>query len=126
MITLQTITGLLIAAVLNVLGTGQHEVAQVENEPVVKEESALLNQDLWFLVTPTSIPDQEDQENQLITAALGEDVEPNCGGSSVICAVKLRIPATADPTDFENQSVADALSNGATAPPGGIQYDHQN
>jgi len=38
MITLQAITGLLIAAVLNVLGTGQHEVAQVEKEPVVKEE----------------------------------------------------------------------------------------
>jgi len=40
MITLQTITGLLIAAVLNVLGTNQHEVAQVENESVVKEGSA--------------------------------------------------------------------------------------
>lgn len=37
MITLQTITGLLIAAVLNVLGTDQREVAKVENEPVVKE-----------------------------------------------------------------------------------------
>ncbi|MFC3198230.1 hypothetical protein ACFOET_11465 [Parapedobacter deserti] len=40
MITLQTITGLLIAAVLNVQGTGQREVVQVENEPVVKEVSA--------------------------------------------------------------------------------------
>jgi len=39
MITLQAITGLLIAAVLNVLGTGQREVAKVENEPVVKTES---------------------------------------------------------------------------------------
>lgn len=38
MITLQAITGLLIAAVLNVPGTSQREVAQVEEKPVVKEE----------------------------------------------------------------------------------------
>ncbi|SKB59580.1 hypothetical protein SAMN05660226_02271 [Parapedobacter luteus] len=51
MIILKTITGLLIAAVLYVPGTTQHEVAKVGEEPVVKENPTEIEQTMfWYNV----------------------------------------------------------------------------
>ncbi|SEK41259.1 hypothetical protein [Parapedobacter koreensis] len=121
-----TITGLLIAAVLHVPGTTQREVTKVEDEPVVKEEVAMQTQDLWFMVDVSQATNPSDQGQQVIQTAYDGDIGTPCPGGSTICAVRLRIPADADPSDFENQTVADALSNGASAPTGGIQYAHQS
>ena len=95
MITLQTITGLLIAAVLNVLGTGQHEVAKVENEPVVKEGVTALD-NVWYVYDGDPI-DLEDgnYESDILDAtkytrfSADPNQSPNCLGSNQICSVRL-------------------------------------
>ena len=105
MITLQAITGLLIAAVLNVPGTGQHEVAQVENEPVVKEvkmEAAtevtpkkLATQ--WFEYTgPAKGTAGYDPLNPQNYTARGAS-SPGCSGSDQVCAI--HVESQLDPND---------------------------
>lgn len=116
----------MIAAVLYVPGTTQHEVAKVKEEPVVKEEVITLMQERWFLAESTNPSDQTNPNTLIIQAAYDGDIGTPCPGVSDVCAVRLAIPLDADPSDFENQSVTDALSNGASAPVGGIQYAHQN
>ncbi|HWK56525.1 MAG TPA: hypothetical protein VNQ80_04265 [Parapedobacter sp.] len=127
MITLQTITGLLIAAVLNVLGTGQHEVAQVENEPVVKEVTEKQNNDRWFLIEPKSpFGNQDDQDNQEITAMLDEDADPGCNEEDIICAVKLDVTGVSSPSSLVGSTVSEALDDGATEPSTGYDYRYHD
>src|SRR5690606_15290222 len=84
MITLQTITGLLIAAVLNVLGTGQHEVASVENEPVVKKEIRSFAP-MWFHLKEDGDPeDANDYELANGTGSAPQSCNP---GDEEICSI---------------------------------------
>lgn len=127
MITLKAITGLLIAAALNVPGTTQHEVTTVENEPAVRETTEKQNNERWFLIEPKNpLNDQEQLDNQQITAMLDEEDEPDCNEENIICAVKLDVSGVTTPSSLVGNTVADAFSDGANNPSTGPDYRYHN
>lgn len=115
MITLQTITGLLIAAVLNVLGTGQREVAQVENEPVVKE--VRLNLPWHFTGGLGDSPTEADnyQSGSAPNCPLGtntvcELTAPDDGTGQPDMEAEVEVEGESEPQTIE-QRIADAIAN---------------
>lgn len=85
MITLKIITGLLIAAVLQVPGTTQHEVAKVEEEPMVKQinQSEEILQPTWYVLDPNGTPTNPADYSE---ATGGE--ESLCTSGQHICAIR--------------------------------------
>lgn len=116
MITLQAITGLLIAAVLNVLGTGQREVAKVENEPVVKE--VRLNLPWHFTGGLGDLPTEADkyQSGSAEDCPSGADtvcelIAPDDGEGQPDMEAEVEIEGESEPQTIA-QRIADAIANG--------------
>lgn len=99
------ITGLMIAAMLHVPGTKQHEAAQVGDEPVVERKEHMVKQKVssistvWYGYTgPLTMPGY-DPNNASNYTKLGESEEPDCTNGSIVCAVNLPENGTSDHPD---------------------------
>lgn len=120
-----------IAAALVVLGTGQGVNETSEKTSPEQNESKALASERWALVDVAGATDPENPTaaEQTIVAILDENSNPQapCSDQSgEVCATKLMIPDDADPESFEGQTVAQALSNGASYPTSGIEQSHRN
>lgn len=122
-----TITGV-IAAVMVALGAGQigNTSTQVGEEPAGKNEVSVLMQERWYLAESTDPSNQTNPNTLILQSVYDGDIDTPCPGELDVCAVKLAIPTNADPSDFENQSLTNALSNGASVPAGGFEYAHKD
>lgn len=122
----------LLAAVMVALGAGQigNKNTQVGDELVVesKTETVKLQDERWFMITTTG--NQALPENQQLTALLDENViEPDCGGGTIICAVKLDVSGSSSPESLLNQSVLTATTSGGAdfaTPNPDDSYRHKN
>lgn len=85
MYSISAISGLLIAAVLYVPGTRQHEVTPVEDEPVVKQinQSGEVLQPTWYVLDPGGTPTNPADYSE---ATGGE--ESLCTSGQHICAIR--------------------------------------
>lgn len=110
MITLQTMTGLLIAAVLSVLGTNQHEVTKVGEEPMVKGETVATQ--LYVYQNSTS-SGARNPANWIPTAP---ENEPNCGEEGPVpCKIQLDLSQFDDMEEYldtQNFASDDDVANG--------------
>lgn len=128
MYSISAISGLLIAAVLYVPGTRQHEVTPVEVEPVVKATAVVepaVEQLQWYVldVTAATNPENPTEAEQFISGLAPDNTPPCDELGNIYCAVQLDISQLSSPSDIVSMSVEDAIDDeGASHPSGGSQY----
>lgn len=118
-----TITGLLIAAMLNVPGTNQREVTTVGEEPVidVKSQTEIIKQnDVWYVYTGTSKDENLAQyESDILKPESYMNTESptytGCNGSYQICAIRLEDSNDEHPDAGDFASIASDIENESDA-----------